>query len=257
MLLKNKSIIYISILLNFVLISFFSVWLIRKGGVSYLASKIPAKIVSITKTTKSQLPPKKSRHYYNKLELFQLWDSSSQPDNDIIFLGDSLTEMGQWNELLNNAQVKNRGISGDTTDDILDRISLIVQTKPSKIFLMIGVNDLWKKQNTPDEILENYNVIFNYLQTQIPTTKVYLQSMLPVNNADFKRIKASNKDIILLNQQIEKMANEFNYQYIDLYSHFINEQGELDNRYTYDGVHLNGKGYGLWRDLVKNYVSEN
>lgn len=257
MLLKNKSIIYISILLNFVLISFFSVWLIRKGGISYLASKIPAKIVSITKTTKSQLPRTKSRHYYNRLELFQLLDSSSQPDTDIIFLGDSLTEMGQWNELLNNAQVKNRGISGDTTDDILDRISLIVQTKPSKIFLMIGVNDLWKKQNTPDEILENYNAIFKYLLAQTPKTKVYIQSMLPVNNVDFRGFKASNQEIIWLNQQIEKMANEFNYQYLDLSSYFINDQGELDTRYTDDGVHLTVQGYVLWRDLVQNHVKEN
>jgi lysophospholipase L1-like esterase len=261
MLAKNKSVIYGSILLNLILISFFSVWLMRKGGFSYLARKIPPNTVTITQIKKSkskpQPKPQKSRLYYSRLELFQLLDSSLQPNTGIVFLGDSLTEMGEWNELLNNTLVKNRGISGDTTDDILARLNLITEIKPSKIFLMIGVNDLWQQKSNNNHILENYHTIFESIKTYTPSTKVYIQSMLPVNNTDFRIFKASNEDIIWLNQQIEKMVKKFNYQYIDLFSHFINNQGELDTHYTDDGVHLNAKGYIRWRDLVKNYVKEN
>lgn len=260
MLINNKCFIYISLLINLVLISFFSVWIIRQGGLSYLASKIPLINIKTNQPeseqntqTSSQKPPA----YYRRLEEFELIDSSIQPETAIAFVGDSLTQFGEWNELLQNAQVINRGISGDTTDDILARIEPIVELKPRKIFVMIGVNDLWHQKNTPEQIVENYETIFSYLKTETPNSKIYIQNLLPVNSVEFQGFKPSNQEIAWLNQELKKISEKFNYQYIDLHSKFVNAQGELNTLYTYDGVHLNGKGYILWRDLVNSYVNEN
>jgi lysophospholipase L1-like esterase len=120
---------------------------------------------------------------------------------------------------------------------------------------MIGVNDLWLLKSSKDDILKNYSAILTYLQMKTPDTKIYIQSMLPVNNIDFANFKVDNKDIVFLNEQLKQMAKSFNYKYIDLHSHFVNQAGELSAGYTDDGVHLNGRGYSQWRDLIKNYVN--
>jgi len=59
-----------------------------------------------------------------------------------------------------------------------------------------------------------------------------------------------------LNEQLQKLTTEYSYQYIDLYSHFVNSQNQLDPKYTPDGVHLNGDGYMLWKKLIENYVQD-
>lgn len=82
---------------------------------------------------------KHSTFYYQRATLFETLPTSK---SDIIFLGNSITNGGEWAELLGNPHAKNRGISGDTTQGVLDRLSTITKGKPSKIFLLIGTNDL-------------------------------------------------------------------------------------------------------------------
>jgi lysophospholipase L1-like esterase len=120
---------------------------------------------------------------------------------------------------------------------------------------MIGTNDIWNEQKTITQIINNYRQILNIIKTQSPQTKVYIQSILPVNNINYS-IKIDNNDLSLVNNNLKKLAEEFNYQYIDLFSNFIDDSKQLNTDYTYDGVHLNGKGYLLWGKLVKNYVEE-
>lgn len=74
--------------------------------------------------------------------------------SDIVFLGNSITDGCEWAELFNNRHVKNRGISGDRSGWLLDRLDPIVGGHPKKLFLMIGVNDL-AAGVSPDEIVAN------------------------------------------------------------------------------------------------------
>jgi lysophospholipase L1-like esterase len=61
----------------------------------------------------------------------------------IVFLGDSITDFFRVNEFFPGVYVINRGISGDTTDGVLNRLAeSVYELSPSKIFLMIGTNDL-------------------------------------------------------------------------------------------------------------------
>ena len=77
-----------------------------------------------------------------------------------LFLGDSLTEYGNWRELFPGLDIKNRGIAGDTTDGVLHRLDGITALSPDKIFLMIGINDLLmgrsvKRIFVPDEVADH------------------------------------------------------------------------------------------------------
>ena len=80
-----------------------------------------------------------SPFYYHKVSHFRTLPNTK---GEIIFLGNSITDYCEWSELFQNSKIKNRGISGDVTDGVLERLDEVTESKPSKIFLMIGINDL-------------------------------------------------------------------------------------------------------------------
>jgi len=61
---------------------------------------------------------------------------------DIVFIGNSITNGAEWNELFPRKRVKNRGISSDTSEGVYDRLAPVVKGKPAKIFILIGINDI-------------------------------------------------------------------------------------------------------------------
>ena len=154
--------------------------------------------------------------------------------------------------MLKNDQIKNRGICGDTTDGILNRIDNIIEYQPQKLFLLIGINDLNQGRQVPN-IVENYNLILNSIKDKLPTTKVFIQSVLPVNYQKFQKSGVNDK-VIELNLKLRELAKEFSYQYIDLFSAFLDINKELDSQYTTDGVHLNGQGYLVWKGIIEKDV---
>ena len=171
--------------------------------------------------------------------------------NNIVFLGNSLTAQCDWAEMLNNPTIRNRGIPGETTDGLLRRLESILQSHPRQLFLMIGVNDLLF--HAPNRVIENYKLIVDQIVKQSPDTELYLYSILPVNGT-IRNIPISNEDIRLINQSIKALALEKGLNYIDLHSRFSNDSGLLFEKYTSDGVHLNGDGYLLWKSEIEGIV---
>ena len=251
MLSKKQPIFLASLGLNLCLSAFFMVWLARKGGISYISNKLNPPPPEIYQTNSRPTNTYFSTSYRLRTNQFEILPNT---ENDIILLGDSLTHQGEWVELLGNAKVRNRGIGGDTTDGVLNRLDEVVTGKPRQIFLLIGTNDFWFEKKTVPELISNYQLILEKIQESSPQTEVVIQSLLPVNNSQFNRNKVDNQQIIALNKELEKLANQFNYPYIDLHTAFVNENNELKLEYTYDGVHLNGQGYLVWTEIIKPYI---
>ena len=175
-------------------------------------------------------------------------------EKSIVFLGDSITDEGDWAELFPAATVKNRGIGGDTTLGVLNRLDQVVSMKPAKVFLMIGTNDLCYGRSISDTAA-NYKKIVKRLQTETPTTTIYVESVLPFNETLFpSRGLRTNENIQLLNLQIRKLAKEQGLEYIDLVPAFSDRDFRLVAEYTSDGLHLNKQGYLTWRDQIKKLV---
>lgn len=193
-----------------------------------------------------------STYWHQRVTLF----ASLPNDNDeIIFLGNSITDGGEWSELFHDLRIKNRGISGDVTLGILDRLSEVTESRPLQIFLMIGVNDL-AAGISQDTILARYERIITKIKSSSPETELFVQSVLPVN-PEFKKFSNHvNKtdEIIQLNNQLKKLCKNYNLTYIDLYPSFTNKDHKLNPKYTNDGLHLKGKGYLLWNALVEDYI---
>ena len=188
-----------------------------------------------------------STYYYQKKSLFE---SLPLHKRNIIFLGDSITDSGEWSELFKNKKIKNRGISGDVTQGILDRLDGILKEKPKKIFLMIGINDL-ARGKTAEQVIEHIKQIANRIQSASPKTKLFIQSLLPVNDSfeKFNSHTDKNKQVIKVNKAIQEMAGN-QFFYIDLHSSFKNAVGKLQKDYTNDGLHLNGNGYQNWKNII-------
>lgn len=204
---------------------------------------------------KSQAQERKySTYYYQRASLFE---KLPVDDNDIIFLGNSITDGAEWAELFNNPDVKNRGISGDITMGVYDRLDAILSGQPAKIFLLIGINDV-ARGTSADSIVQNIRLITETIMTKSPDTHLFLQSVLPVNDSfdKFHGHTSRYKMVPEINDQLKKLAKEKNVTFIDLFTHFVNESGiKMDAKYTNDGLHLTGEGYLLWKEIVEPRIS--
>jgi len=239
---KNWGMVF-SITLNILFLLYAIVLIPKKGLTSYLMSEQLLGRYINNKTAEVKF----SSYYLDRTSLFEIL---YQNPNDIIFLGDSLIERCEWSEILENPNIKNRGIAGDNLYGMIKRLDKITTTRPKKIFLMIGINDIISNQPLK-EIVRKYRLALANIKQSSPKTEVYIQSVLPVNSRFTQPV--NNNLIFRLNQELQALAEEFNYQYIDLYS-FFTIDNELAYRYTNDGIHLNGEGYVVWKDIIKNYV---
>ncbi len=190
-------------------------------------------------------------HYKKRIKKFK-----KKPiyPGDIVFIGNSITEGGKdWGAKLKIDNVKNRGISGDVTDGVLSRLGELIKYEPESIFIMIGVNDLFnlyyrKEIPSTDYVINNLLKITTLLHEKLPNTKLYLQTLLPTAR-DF-----INEKIDIVNASIRIHQSDGIYSLIDLNPHFTTDDGLINTSLTYDGTHLNSKGYLLWSELIMKYL---
>lgn len=187
-------------------------------------------------------------YYQQKVTMFQ---QLPHPKKAIVFLGDSITDIAEWGEIWKNINVKNRGISGDNTFGVLARLDEVIAFLPEKVFIMIGINDI--AGGTPDSIIiANHEKIYKRLKEAAPSTKIYVESLLPTNNdfTEFKRHQNKGNHIQFINAALQQLCIQYHLTYIDLYTHFLDENGKMSKQYTNDGLHINGYGYALWKKLL-------
>lgn len=166
---------------------------------------------------------------------------------DTVFLGDSLTEFGAWSELFPDQDVRNRGIAGDTTAGVLQRLDQVIEGRPGQVFLMIGTNDLFA--GVPEaEIVANVVQIVGAIQVGSPATDIYVLSVLP-RGARFQAQVES------LNTSMERAIRD-RATWVNLYPLFLDEAGSsIDDRYSNDELHLTGAGYLVWRDAIQDLMA--
>ena len=184
--------------------------------------------------------------YAGKVGQFKSFHKST---SDIIFLGNSIMTYTDWNELLGLSTAKNRGIPGDMTFGILERLGNVIEGRPAKIFILIGINDITR--NVPDSvILNNYKKIIYRIKAGSPRTRIYFHTLLPVNDT-YAALKGKTGHIVSVNSKLKQLATEEKITLIDLYPNFLDQTGVLDPKYTFDGLHLNELGYFKWASILK------
>jgi lysophospholipase L1-like esterase len=189
-------------------------------------------------------------HYAKRIALFE-----QEPivTGKVLFLGNSITEGGKWSKLLGDNSIVNRGIGGDITYGILKRLPDIINRKPAKLFLLIGINDIAK--DIPDEVIaDNVRKIIQRIKAGSPGTKVFLQSILPLNPSipGFPQHYDKEDHVIRTNQLLRDVARLTEAEYLNIFPVFCDSQQRLNKDLTYDGLHLNDNGYEVWAKFLKD-----
>lgn len=198
--------------------------------------------------------PKYTEFYYQRASLFDVLPVDS---TNIVMLGNSLTNGAAWHELFNNPKVINRGITGDTAQGILDRLAPITSGHPQKIFLLTGANDI-SHHLTADSIATAIVELVETIQEQTPETKIYVQSVLPINNSfgRYKNMIDKEPVVVEVNRLLEERLKDKNVVWLNINPLFADENGNLRKDYTNDGLHLLGPAYLVWRDFLLPYINE-
>ena len=194
-------------------------------------------------------------YYDQKCAAFAL-ENANLSEGQIVFIGDSITDGYHLNNHYNDLPLAtyNRGIGGDVTSGVIARLKTsVIDLKPSKVIMMIGINDI-NSGRTNDEIMTNYKTIINEIQTNLPATEIICQSVLPMDarvtawGIDLPNAIQKIKD---LNARIKTYVESKDILFVDLFTHFKDENDQLIPSYSYDGVHPNAAGYDVWTSVLK------
>jgi glucosylceramidase len=233
----------------------FDIWLNNKAArTTVKANSIYSFVIRNAETEKAQ--QKYSNHYYKRLKDFAAEEPVKQ--TDIVFMGNSITEGAKnWNALLGIKNARNRGISGDTSEGMIDRIYEILPNKPSKIFILIGVNDISRGIHQ-DTVISNILKLTREVKRLSPETQVFLQSILPVNKT-LNTYKTLNDNLVkkikYINKNLEKTAKKEQAVFLNLYPEFVYPKTDtLKKEFTTDGLHLNNAGYENWASILKKHI---
>lgn len=175
--------------------------------------------------------------------------------NEIIMLGNSLTHNFEWHEIFKHVNIKNRGINGDITKGVLQRLTEIIESNPKKVFIEIGINDLLHGYSV-DKVLNNYIEIIETIRIHSPKTKIYIQNALPTKWTIYGTKNPVIDSVYVLNKKLKDFCVSSDLTHIDLFSKFLLDGG-LNPKYDCgDSLHLSGSGYLEWCRLIKDYVYE-
>jgi len=215
--------------------------------------------IFIVVSTHGQVPKVTYRsfdHYNDKVENFR--KEHKIDSTEIVMLGNSLTEYaGDWSKLLEIKSVVNRGIAGDDSDGIYNRLSQILPGHPKAIFLMIGINDL-SHNLSPENVAELAEKVIMKIRHASPNTKLYIQSILPINESFgvWKTLEGKADKILLVNNLLRKYSALHKIEFIDLYPNFVRHGTfVMRKELTLDGLHLSAFGYKIWAYELRKYMN--
>ena len=258
---KRTKYIFLFFLMAFAFIAIIVIYIILNRPINdlYPKSNIQIKYQS----------PWQREFYFNRIEKFK---NNPIGNNKIVFLGNSITEGGgNWNQSFSTKNIVNRGISGDHTEGILHRLDEIIFYKPIAVFLLIGINDFFKDNSNnldinPIYVANNIIKIADIIKKDSPSTTVFIQTILPINNEYYMKIKKVDYNFLQpdykpsINEQIKEvnsiLIKNIKHRIVDLYPLFLNSENILEPKLSSDGVHLNQKGYQVWINRLSNIILE-
>ncbi|MEN8187381.1 MAG: GDSL-type esterase/lipase family protein [Bacteroidota bacterium] len=171
----------------------------------------------------------------------------------IIFLGDSITELGNWKTLLPDFDIDNYGVSGNRTYQVTERVDKLFNKKANQLFLLIGINDLGDNRTIYD-IENDYRRLVNLILENDVASDIILVSVLPIKESEWSKPGLRPDKIHQLNNTIKIIAKDNNLKFVNIHSLFADKNGELKEEYTIDGLHLSEEGYKFYSSLIKKYL---
>ena len=191
-------------------------------------------------------------HYGDRVKNFR---EQNQIFQNVVLVGDSITEGFDVPKFFPGRRVLNRGIGADVIGNALsadDKRGVLKRLDESffdcsarDAFLLIGINDLGDN-HTPEVMEVGYREILERVKKNAPLLRVHVQSLLPTRGNHAKH----NANVNDFNKRLQKLAKEFDYDFIDIHSPMADDKGELKKELTVDGLHINAEGYKIWKAVI-------
>lgn len=234
----------ISLTVNVLLLAALIIVIVQTNSLAVMKTKMDKKSIN------SESVVLRQAHYDQRQSLFERLSVTKE---STVMLGDSMILYNEWAEEFPIGPILNRGIGGDTTFGLLNRLDTITSGKPKRIVLMIGVNDI-AKGFTEEQTVKNYDKILSTIEEKSPTTKIIMTSVLPVNN-ELYGYRVHNSQVVSLNEGLKKLSSKHKIPMVNIHDQFLKDD-QMDKQYTSDGLHLNGKGYAIWIDALTPYMEK-
>ena len=214
-------------------------------------------LCTLTSTMQAQHVSYRSFAHYNK-RVAQFEREGGITSQSIVMLGNSLTENGKdWSQRLGNSHVINRGIIGDNTVGMTERLCQITPHQPRAIFLMAGINNM--VNNAPViNVAQQVISLIEAIREQTPQTKLIVESLLPINekNGRWRTLAGRTNDIPLTNMYIRAYCESHDIVFIDLFNKMTKPgTNVLREELSADGLHITEAGYAIWENELKKHIA--
>lgn len=181
---------------------------------------------------------------------------------NIVFFGDSITDYYDLDKFFPNVKKVNSGISGNRTWDLKkDMYNRVYRYNPSKVIILIGINNLLYEDSSVEDIEKDIKEIMNDIHKELPNTEILLQSIYPINDdwrlyhrSEVPKDDVLTKKIVDINTKLESFCKKNDYQYIDVFKELSDDDCKFKKEYTDDGLHPNDKGYEVVSKILKKYM---
>ena len=165
-------------------------------------------------------------------------DSTIETRSSIAFVGDSITNHGNWESWFPDRETFNLGVSGNTTDDLIERIDEVVELHPDAVALLVGTNDLGQRKSV-EHLVRNIEYLLVTLRRGLPGTRMLVQSIMPRGAEFAERVQDANR-------HLRQFAPSVNAQYLDLWPALALGNDEISPEFSDDKLHLTAAGYEAW-----------
>lgn len=180
-------------------------------------------------------------------------------EHRVVFMGNSITEgwLSIRPEFFKNKPYVNRGISGQTTPQMLVRFRQdVIHLKPSTVVLLAGINDI--AENTGPSTIE---MIANNIVSMAELAKanhinVIICSVLPANKFPWREGLKPAEKVIKLNTILKSYSKKHKLAYVDYYSAMVNDSHGLKKELGEDGIHPNKNGYLIMEPILEKAIKK-
>ena len=179
----------------------------------------------------------------------------------ILMIGNSITDMHIWQEVFRDANgnylpICNRGNSGSYSTEQSENIESYIANGPSKVFLMIGTNDIATSGGlnfTPEQVLSYVKSMVNRIHRRSPSTHIYLYPIL--NNNTGNRVRATWLHYNEILKDYINTSNDALLTFVDIYDALQNLAN--GGAWSNDNLHPNAAAYKIWCHAILPYLGEN
>jgi len=225
---------------------------LRWIAVLSLAINVAFAVLGIARRIQPRRPALESREQA-RAGLFHDLAAAPAIRRDVVVLGDSLTDRGEWWELLDRP-VANRGIAADTVADVRARLADVVALAPRVVFVLIGVNDLLEGV-APERMAADHAALIAELRRQLPQARIVSESLLPIRDELVAYDEPlATATVQRANALLAHAAAASGADWLDVNRLLADASGELDPRYSSDGLHLTAAGYRVWAGALRPYL---